>query len=148
MQGTIGFLKKTADTSVMGLVTLCTIFATYLLAWGKSGSACIPKPKVSTDLSWVQILIGTLPFAIFPITIYVNGIVQAAEIDGHALGISATLCLLEFIAAIVLGGGMMFCVSGWLWLWCVPALMMVTLLLMWGLTFKHPKVRYCFPINV
>ncbi|XP_062197833.1 uncharacterized protein LOC133900652 [Phragmites australis] len=145
---TVGFLTKVMDASVMGLVTLSTFSATYLLAWGNPGSTCISKPKDSSDSkdsspSWVQVLITSLPFAVFPITLFVSGLVQAAEKDGHALGIVATFCLIEFIVAIILGGGMTVCMSGASWkpIAFVTLLLIVLMVVMWGFIFKHPKVK-------
>ncbi|TVU23605.1 hypothetical protein EJB05_25980 [Eragrostis curvula] len=151
-KATISFLPKAADTSVMGLVTLIALCATYLLAWGRPGTACIPKLKNITvtegsekftewvqEPSWMQVIVASLPFAVFPLTLYVSGMVQAAKKDEHALGAVATLCLLEFIAAIVLGGVMTVCVTGSLWWLIAPVLLIVLMVLTWGLTFKYPN---------
>ncbi|TVU23627.1 hypothetical protein EJB05_26003, partial [Eragrostis curvula] len=156
-KATICFLTKAADTSVMGLVTLIALCATYLLAWGRPGTACIPKlknitvtegPVKLTELvqepSWVQVIVASLPFAVFPLTLYVSGMVQAAKKDAHALGAVATLCLLEFIAAIALGGVMMVCVTGSLWWLIAPGLLIVLMVLTWGLTFEYPNCLRSF----
>uniref|UniRef100_A0A0A8Y261 Uncharacterized protein n=1 Tax=Arundo donax TaxID=35708 RepID=A0A0A8Y261_ARUDO len=143
-QATVGFLTKVADTSVMGLVTLSIFCATYLLAWGKAGSACIPEASndsKDSDPSWEQVFIASLPFVVLPLTLFVSGLVKATETDPRALGVVATLCLIEFVVAIILGGGMTFCVSGasWIPVGVVTLLLIVLMILTWGVTFKHPK---------
>lgn len=152
MQATIAFLKQAADSSVMGLVTLSAFFATYLLAWGPAGSTCIPpppKPYKDDNPSWVQLwvplLAAALPFIVFPLTLFVSGLVKAAEKDGHALGFVAAMCLLEVVGSITIGSGMMFCMSGWSQIWYVACLIIVLMVLTWGFTFKYPAVRLFIP---
>jgi hypothetical protein len=110
-----------------GAGLLSIFYATYLLPWGKPGSLCIPPiPKPTQDgsmklinPSWGQVVIGSLPFIVLLITLFISSLVQAAERDGHTGGFVATLRLTEFIVVILLGGGMLVYMTGWLWMWLV-----------------------------
>jgi len=63
------------------------------------------------------------------------------RMTGH-LGTVAALCLGELIAAIILGAGMLTCVTGWstAYIGLGAAVFAILLVLAWSLSFNHPKV--------
>lgn len=140
----------------MGLVTLATFSSTYLLAWGKPGTNCIPpfnrtisNGTVSTGegspgLSGPQIFVGLLPFAVLPITLFFSGLAKMAEVEKRALGFVSAICFCEFTLAIALGGLMSHCITGtsfYLVLGCTVSLILM-MGVIWMLTFKYPKVTH------
>lgn len=153
MQAFIGFLSNVADAAVMGLLTLNIFSATFLLAWGKEGSVCLPKPKDDPKKlqgdndfslpSWVKVIIVGIPFTMYPFTVYVSGLVKAAEQGRHTLGLVATLCLMEFVYGLLIGGVMTFCMSNASWksVVVVTVLLNALLLVIWGRYFEYPAVK-------
>jgi hypothetical protein len=156
MQAFIGFLSKVADAAVMGLLTLNIFSATFLLAWGHDGSVCLPKAKADKDESnklpgddhftvpsWVKVAIIALPFAIYPLTVCVSGLVKAVEQGARGLGVVATLCLVEFMYGLLIGGLMTVCMSEapWRWVLGVTISLNAVLLVIWGCHFEQPAVR-------
>lgn len=156
---TIVFVRKVAGSSIIALNTLLTLFVMYLWAWAKPGSPCIPNLFRSSNdseghaedsegpaSSIVQAVVSVLPFIVFPFTVSASGMANALENDRGHLGTVAALCLGELIAAIILGAGMLTCVTGWstAYIGLGAAVFAILLVLAWSLSFNHPKCLRSF----
>ncbi|RLN40696.1 hypothetical protein C2845_PM01G25710 [Panicum miliaceum] len=156
---TISFVRKVAGSSIIALNTLLTLFVMYLWAWAKPGSPYIPNLFQSTKdseghakdskgpaSSLVQALISLLPFIVFPITVSASGMANALESDRGHLGTVAAFCLGKLIAAVILGAGMLICVTGWstTYVGLGATVFAILLVLAWSLYFNHPKCLRTF----
>lgn len=144
MQLTSDFVSKTTDICAMGLVSLASLTITFLWAWGKQGSRCIPDRESSSSWSWEQVVAVGFPYFIFPFAVGLTGLAKVAETERDVLSFVAACSILEFMTSIVLGAEMAYCMSDFplvsVVLWTL--LLIIFLVVIWASVFSYPKVTF------
>ncbi|KAJ1276703.1 hypothetical protein BS78_05G235000 [Paspalum vaginatum] len=134
------FLTKAVDNAVMGLLTLNVFAVTYLLAWAKPGSSCVSESNKMLDpKTWLKIVMCVFPFIWYPLTVYANGLLKAAEHGCPSLGLVATISLFGFMHCCFIAGVLIACATEIPWFLLVSCVVCLTVLVAWRHSFPEPK---------
>jgi hypothetical protein len=87
---------------------------------------------------------AAMPFILYPVTLWINGMAKMAENDHRGLSVVSFAVIMEYIWFILVNGMLTQCISkaSYVIVIVVMATAIGLLLVVWSITFNRPKVNY------